>query len=448
MTVNHSSVGIASTASPYGGLLPWGPPSGAPFRASWRGLFSFEVFFLLFLFAGVYKAAPLFSALPIDLTAVFLGISAVTGGCIIAKHRLLIQTGAAQLLFLWLAFLTYYTATLLWTPGSDYALAKVLLLWGPTTWALVGASCVIASSPARLERLSWVMLAFAIVAGIRVVESFLRYGPMTFLTEMSTDYLTFGQVIGAGAIVAYVAAVYSRKSLPVKVLLSLTIVFFAFILSVLGGRGPFLALCAALLLPFVLSVRVSADRLTIRRNILYAAAFLCAAAAVVAVWSRKADLGLLLDRLNVLTEAGMGESAGSRLDYYRTALALLSERPVFGHGVGSWPLLVGLPDGRAYPHNMLLEVAVEGGAVGIFLLSLLFWQALRLSRPFSRSLSHPMKLIALLSLTYYFFNAMFSGDLPDNRYLFVFVGLAAARPFVRGAPSVPAPAGGRRCCRT
>lgn len=107
------------------------------------------------------------------------------------------------------------------------------------------------------------------------------------------------------------------------------------------------------------------------------------------------------------------------LDFYtsdRDVLAAIAydmwiDHPVFGAGLAAFP--------EAYPHNLFLEIAAEGGSLCLTLLAtLLFLMAthVRPSTPYARlaAASAGLSLVA----------AQFSGDIYDSRNVFLFGFLA------------------------
>ncbi len=84
----------------------------------------------------------------------------------------------------------------------------------------------------------------------------------------------------------------------------------------------------------------------------------------------------------VLYQQGdMNSSQGQRLDYWTQSLEAWQEKPIVGHGVGSWRMTYINHNGRdklnppSNPHQQFLLWAVEGGWVGLALL-LAFYVAL------------------------------------------------------------------------
>jgi O-antigen ligase len=86
------------------------------------------------------------------------------------------------------------------------------------------------------------------------------------------------------------------------------------------------------------------------------------------------------------SEGEIGTSEGMRLDFWTKSLDAIKEKPVIGHGVGSWKLNYSIRSGLDInnPHQEFLLWAVEGGAIGLLLLLAIFvacyWDA-RLLEP-------------------------------------------------------------------
>ena len=129
---------------------------------------------------------------------------------------------------------------------------------------------------------------------------------------------------------------------------------------------------------------------------------------------------VLLDRLKLLLHGG-GHSVLERIGYIKMALEIFKTSPFWGMGAGSLGKeFVGI-DIRLYPHNIFLELAAEGGIVALSMFVILLWLAYRNGFKYLRLGVVPVYLItiALFMLS----NSMVSGDVNDNRMLFVFLGL-------------------------
>lgn len=84
---------------------------------------------------------------------------------------------------------------------------------------------------------------------------------------------------------------------------------------------------------------------------------------------------------------------------------------MIGQGAGGWSIAVGSGDVARHPHNLFLEVLVEGGLVGLILLVMLLATALR-PVSMARLRTDPFALCSLMLFANAFLNAMVSGDLP------------------------------------
>ena len=115
---------------------------------------------------------------------------------------------------------------------------------------------------------------------------------------------------------------------------------------------------------------------------------------------------------------------------YTNALDLLRNAPWMGGGLASFRVL-GL---GVYPHNLFLEVACDGGSIGLGLLV-----ALLVAAAYRAHLARWSNPPALAVATLYLIASQVSGDLYDTRALFVTVLLVGLR-----AASVTRPDPGRR----
>lgn len=113
-----------------------------------------------------------------------------------------------------------------------------------------------------------------------------------------------------------------------------------------------------------------------------------------------------------------GSSSGVRLYYWQVSLLAAIEKPVFGHGAGSWnyeyrrlgaakanPSTLSVSD----PHQLFLLWAVEGGAVGMGLLIILFFYMLLHSRYLASHDAHTLQAVIAALFVSGMFNSMIFG---------------------------------------
>jgi len=116
----------------------------------------------------------------------------------------------------------------------------------------------------------------------------------------------------------------------------------------------------------------------------------------------------------------------SRLDYWQLSLKIIKDNPVIGVGMGGFSSYHKV---EVYPHNIILEFAVEGGAVGLLVLCSLFVVIFKFSYRFSKCHPELVSGSAILLLTFFLFAlwlSMFSKEFSNQTVLWIglaFVGL-------------------------
>ena len=116
-------------------------------------------------------------------------------------------------------------------------------------------------------------------------------------------------------------------------------------------------------------------------------------------------------------------SAGKRVNFYRATLAAIPDQPLLGTGVGSWAMFYYGSDLRNYPHDLPLEIAYEEGLVGLMaFLVVLGLSGVSIVQMVRASRSH--FLAPALLVPYCVIVSLFSGDLDDNRVLWLWLGVA------------------------
>lgn len=118
-------------------------------------------------------------------------------------------------------------------------------------------------------------------------------------------------------------------------------------------------------------------------------------------------------------------SGGERLAFYRAALHEIPQRPLQGIGIGGWSVFYYGMDARRYPHNLFLEVGVEEGLIGILGLCTFLWAIWRANRELWEITGVHFAVLTGL-LIFALTSTMFSGDLDDDRLLWLWSGMILA----------------------
>nr|WP_235031643.1 O-antigen ligase family protein [Geminicoccus flavidas] len=398
-------------------------------------MFSFETAFLLFLFAGRYKANPFVMAvLPTDPVIIFGALSIAAGVWVISTERLYIPGYIAVASFC--VFLVWMWMSLSWTPGFVYARLKVLEVTFFDTWALIAGGMIIANSRERCQRFFILLNVFALILAIQVLLEYIRQGPGRIILINGGDgYLGYGRVCGLAAMTlfAYLAAkprLMSKTGLMIMALLT----FYVWVLLFGGGKGPLIAALVPLALVFPLGFSIRGRRIGIQRGHLLMIGGLIAAIGAI-LWvifdPDMAGKATTINRFATLFSDNQGVSDRRRTMQIWEFITLGEEAAIFGQGIGAWPILTYGADIRHHPHSLPLEIIGELGAVGLVLFGITCFACLRLIT-LERLRQDALLLGAFLMTLNMALNAGTSGDLGENRYLFFTMGLLLVRPLWGG----------------
>lgn len=390
-------------------------------------LFSFEAVFAAFLNAGHYKAARSLAWVPVDLTALTFGLSILAAMWVVRGRGVRLPRAGVPILAFGAAYLLFVLTSLIWTPSSVYGPSKALFSATLTLWALVGPVLVISGDARRALRFALWLFVFALWLGVDAFVTSASNPQGNFVNVLGSNYLGVGRTIGIGSAIVLAIALAPRTKPLWRVLAASLFAVSLWLLLVVGGRGPLIAVGVASLVPLVLGVGAArGGGWVLRRYVPWLLAFVLLAAAGVAALAARPDPPPTLRRLEVLWNSSMGgTSAATRAYWWKQAPALWEQRPIAGHGVGSWPILMGFADRRSYPHDIFLETLVEEGALGLVLLLAMLAAALAALAPWRSIATDPWRLLLLMVLVNALVNAMVSGDVSDNRFLFAAAGFAA-----------------------
>ena len=236
--------------------------------------------------------------------------------------------------------------------------------------------------------------------------------------------MALGAVLSAGSLILLARLLQERDPVWLRILTLVAALAMAALLLPAGGRGPIVALVLSAAVAF--GVRFFGQRQALKQRFqtIGAAVLVTVLAGVVVLQvAEEGTYGLALTRFSLLTSGELGDSAGLRVDFFFETIALIQIQPILGVGLGGWPSSVGLGYVRGYPHNLFLETQAEAGIVGTVLLLLLLAYSTRVSVASHASVQ---RFTALLVLCNFSVNAMFSGDLSDNRMFFWGLGLLVA----------------------
>ena len=393
--------------------LPIAAQGGAQARA-WLQLWATRPRFLAlaaFLFAGDLKADPRLAWVPVDLT---LATGAFLVGVLALRVARGVRPTSAWILGLlcawWLTFLPGVAGAV----ASPYTFQKVGTLF---TFSLLAALAPLwlLEAPGDLRRLVNAMayFCFAITLGGLLAAG---DGAQARLQAFGAGTISLGRATG----LLFLLAALTLEDGPDGLLRIPTFGLMALAgITALysGSRGPIVAALLGLGLLSVLG------RQRLGRRALGRLVTGVALAAVVAASLSLAPSGSA-HRVEAFFRGQYGGSERYRVQALEGAWDLIPGAPA-GLGWGRFATRVDLEKGldRQYPHNLIAEVTLEGGwlcgaATLLVLLTALLAAWSRTGRPEGR--------LALAGLVFYGVNALVSGDVNDNRPLFMWVTAALA----------------------
>lgn len=371
------------------------------------------VAFASLFFAGDVKASALFSWMPIDLT---VGIAILAA--LLSVMSFLARNGKIDAQLMWMLVLFFLLSVpILWTEWGDYSVSKVsrLLTFGLLS-ALIPYIVLTRINTVRFfvnaMILSGVLIAFAGL--MQVLHGVSSYDKVS---GISADTIGLGRNAGIALVGLYTASL-SGNRLRMWMAMLCPPLFLVLVSS--GSRGP--VLFAVVTLLFV-TLRWSLGKLNRISTVV-----LVLAALVFSLFHLAQNVpDRAIKRIEGFLEQRYDASSAERYFAGRVALQQIAEKPL-GLGLGGFGRVYnfGSITDRVYPHNMVLEIAVECGWItGLFFLFLL---ALCVKRAYQAACEEPRMRPFFAIFIFALCNAMVSGDMNDNRAIYALMSIALMAP--------------------
>ena len=397
---------------------------------------SFEGAFVLFLYSNVFQF--LWPQLPVDTTIIFLAAGVLLGGWIIVREGIYMR--GLTLVVAFVPYLLWLLLSATWSPSRVLKIEYLQIMFTLNLWCLIATAMIISHKRERMLRFLRFMTVMSLIVATIGVVIYFRYGSFKFAGwEGGRAYNQWGRAVVNGAVVLLFLFLRSRagsvRQLCLGVLLGLC-VFFIFVAS---SRSALLSLITpCLLLLAVTLVPRGPDGLRLPASAillpLAMAAVVTIIAALVASGHRVDTIARLLSLYAQADNVEMIPGA-NRWDYYAEAVRQIIQSPLIGHGVRSFAILYRhAEEPGSHPHNVILEILSETGAVGLILFLLFIYVAVR-PLGLRRLRADPMLLLLGMLFVSRLTATMFGADLSNQQELFVFVGILALVPMApRGRP--------------
>jgi O-antigen ligase len=233
--------------------------------------------------------------------------------------------------------------------------------------------------------------------------------------------INLGRASATGVLIAtYLILSAKRQAARLWAAAALPVLLISLIAA--GSRGPVVAFVVG----FITLLALTAVNRRDRRRLTGAAVVLLLAAIVVPLVVPGSAIGRAL---STIVGSASGLSSNGRSSLWAQAYATFGLHPFVGLGTGGFAAL----NPEQYPHNILLEVAVELGAIGLVALLVMIGGMLARLGSLWRSTGGTERLQVALIIALFtsaLVNACVSGAIQDNRDVWIWGGIGLGM-FVR-----------------
>jgi O-antigen ligase len=372
-----------------------------------------ELLIVFLLYYSVYSQSvflePIFGTFPnanyvlLGILVIYISFRVYTG--VHLSQAALIAIGSFVL------FCLYYSATIIWSPSSEYALFKIIRLLTviPLLFIVTALLATDSNGEQRIARM------FKYIIGLSGLIAIITFYARGFDHSVSgligVNYLLYSRVLGAGVLASVLFAVSSNTRRETLMYAGVAATLVAAMLLT-GGRGPLIAAAVAsagIVVFKHFQVGWSVGWRSAVAGVGISIFGLVVLATIIGARTAERFVGLLTLQ---------DESASTRLDLYWIAIESWVSEPLLGHGIGSYSIVGETGRHPYWPHNIVLEIGAEAGLVGVALFAIPLIVSLRQFVKYQHEMS-PSGLLAIAFVGYMFINASLTGDVPGNRALFV-----------------------------
>ncbi|PWU66588.1 O-antigen ligase family protein [Gracilibacillus dipsosauri] len=387
-------------------------------------LFKGEVVFAGFILSSTFKGIIPYS--PFDLTVLFMVWSFFIALKRVMRNPTLDKVSILPIvLYFSSAIMVIFSLT--YTIGGKYGTDKALMFVSLTAWSFVGVFFLIRNAESLHLFLKGIIF-YSMITVCYVVFDYFSGGLVTGYNRIGIDggnTIGLARVSGLAVLVLLVMYIYKKVHIKQKILALLMILLSITTLMLSGSRMPLIALLATIIVLFLWSISFQKVKFSMDVRISKKILLLLAAIPIMIVSLIPfINTGMFYTTIERFTSLFSGESIDSkRIELYRSAISLWEENPLFGGGIGSFPIHYWGVDGRAYPHNFFLESLSELGIFGfLFIVLLVLFSFITIWKTRKKGMNNLQLAIALIFL-FLLLNANVTGDINDNRYLFTFIAL-------------------------
>jgi O-antigen ligase len=394
--------------------------SGAPCSESRKGLATplivvTHVIFVVFLCAGHFKGNPGLNWIPFDLT--------VAAACLVialAVPSFFAIGGRIRLEVLWLlSFFAMMAIAASWTEWTPYGFEKATRFFSLTLLAAMLPAFIVTDVKA-VKRLVWLIIVLGTILAAGVPIQIMNGGFTGGIAERTAGFATVTTALGWDAGLALVALyAYSlRGGKWAWLALPCLPLFVAIVAS--GARGPLFVALGVVAFFAVRFIQANGRSAGITFVLVAIAAF------AISDYSSLLPQGSV-KRITTLLQGQYEQGAYERVLCDQAAVDAIAKHPL-GMGFGGFAHFYnfGSRTDRIYPHNLLLDIAVDNG-LGPAVLFLVIIVAAVL-RGYRAAVAAPDLRPFFSMLLFVLGNSLVSGELNADRTLFTLLGIALQLP--------------------
>jgi O-antigen ligase len=367
-------------------------------------------------------------SLPVDVTlglAMFLLLD-ISWRTVLLFRGEKIQRTNLYAFFVLILFFIWMVFSLTYTPSPSYSRSKLVFF----VTNIVAFAYPLFHKKIELRKFlrSFILLVLALTLWfIPILVYYFQHpavhGNFGVLNEIAGMYLDIGFVEGLSIIILIQAPSLFKNTYRYIILL---VLFLGLVFT--GARGPLLITVVLSLIFYgfrfisIFYKNKSAKLMKFYKGILLS--IMTLVFVFVLALSFPSQVKLLtnrtISRISLLFDTSdKGKSVNKRvtqIEYSTKMIVASPETFLLGYGIGSYGIMESGKDGRAYPHNVVLEILFELGFIGLFIFVVF------LILVFSNH-SDKFKYITSIVFFYFLINYMKSSSIVDMRICFGFLAL-------------------------
>ncbi len=345
-----------------------------------------------------------------------------------------------SIVYLFLIFGLLLGISYIYTASPDYGFRKILRF---NTFAVTIfiSPLLIIKSPADSKRLlSYFYFLLVIIIGIMLLQFvyFLKWGDFAIVLAYwnrisipGANPIQVSRYLAIGAAMMIALLIRNKPSQSLHYFAILFVILLSIILS--GSRGPLVSIIIGSIVYAILYERKHSSRIF--------------GYGILAIGTIITLLLLLPESLTqrffdisqgsvIMTQQGVRRisTIATRFEFWSMSLqAWFSSITSFfiGLGAGSFSSLFIWRDWRWYPHNLFFEIIVELGLIGLVIGILFIIKSYQIiNKGIQRGSFTDHSALWVAGTVVMFIAAQFSGDINDNRILWMFIGISIASTHV------------------